>query len=140
MTTAPYTVAAPRHWRVLPQSPSVLVEMMVVLALLGILVWFGAARARAAAQGTSRTAAQDQLVALQGVFNAYGLENSGYVGMAPAVLASNYGIKLDGKIAGTLTITATSSTSFCAQVADGGWYVAQKGPSAQLVSARHSIC
>jgi hypothetical protein len=140
MTTAPQTIAAPRPWRVLPQSPSAVVEAMVVLALLLTVVWFGAAHARAAAQSASRTAAQDQLGALSAVFNAYRLENSGYVGMAPAVLARDYGVKLNGKIAGTLTITAASTTGFCAQVEDGGWYVAQKGPSAQLVFARQSIC
>jgi len=140
MTTAPYTVATPHTWRFLPQSPSALAELMVVFALLVTLVWFGATHARAAVQGTSRTVAQDQLVALKGAFNAYGVENSGYVGMTPAVLASTYGIKLNGKIAGTLTITATSSTSFCAQVKDGDWYVAQTGPSAQPVTAKKSIC
>jgi Fe2+ transport system protein B len=113
---------------------------MVVLALLVAVVWFGAAHARAAAQSTSKTAAQDQLTVLKPAFNAYGLENSGYVGMAPAALARDYGVKLHGKIAGTLTITATSATSFCAQVEDGGWYVAQKGPAAELVSAKQSIC
>jgi hypothetical protein len=113
---------------------------MVVLALLVLVVWFGAAHARAAVQSTSRTAAQDQLGALSPVFNAYGLENDGYVGMAPAVLVRDYGLELNGKIAGTLTITATSSTSFCAQVEEGGWYIAQKGPAAELVSARRPIC
>jgi hypothetical protein len=140
MTTAPVTVETPRFWRVLPQSPNAVVEAMVVLALLVAVVWFGAAHARAAAQSASRTAAQAQLGALSTVFNAYRIENSGYVGMAPAVLARDYDVELNGKISGTLTITAASTTSFCAQVEDGGWYVAQQGPAAQPVSARQPIC
>ena len=113
---------------------------MVVLLLLVAMVWFGAMHARAAARITSGTAAQDQFAALSPLFNAYGVENSGFVGMTPAVLARDYGVKLDGKISGTLEITATSSTSFCAQVENGGWYVAQRGPAGQPVSARQPIC
>ncbi len=113
---------------------------MVVLTLLVALVWFGAAHASAGAQSTSRTAAQDQLAALATTFTAYGVENSGFVGMAPAVLARDYGVTLNGKIAATLEITATSSTSFCAQVENGGWYVAQRGPVGQPVSAKQPIC
>ena len=113
---------------------------MVVLTLLVAFVWFGVAHARAAAQSTSRTAAQDQLWALSPLFGAYGVEHSGYVGMAPAVLAQESGAKLDGKITATLEITATSGTSFCAQVENGGWYVAQRGPTGQPVSARQPIC
>lgn len=113
---------------------------MVVLTLLVALVWFGAAHASAGAQSTSRNAAQGQLAALATTFAAYGVENSGFAGMAPAVLAHDYGLELDGKIAATLRITATSSTSFCAQVENGGWYVAQRGPAGKPVSARQPIC
>lgn len=112
---------------------------MIVLALLVTLVWFGAAHARAAAQGASKIAARDQIVALQGAFESYSLDHSGYVGMTPSVLARDYGARLDGRIAGTLTISA-SSTTFCAQVESGGWYAALRGPSNQLVSAPTPIC
>ena len=108
--------------------------------LLVAMVWFGAMHARAAVRITSGTAAQDQLAALSLLFNAYGVENSGFVGMTPAVLARDYGVKLDGKISGTLEITAKSSTSFCAQVENGGWYVAQRGSAGRPVSARQPIC
>jgi hypothetical protein len=140
MTTAPQAVEAPRSWRVLPESPSTLIETMVVLLLLVAMVWFGAAHARAAARITSETAAQDQLAVLSPLFTAYGAENSGFVGMTPRVLARDYGITFDGKIAATLEITATSSTSFCAQVENGGLYVAQRGPAGKQVSARQPIC
>ena len=113
---------------------------MIVLALLFMLIALGAVHARAAAGNAQRSAAEGQLGALATAFSAYGTENSSYVGMTPAALSSSYGVRLTDKISSTLTITGTSASSYCAQVKDGSWYVAQQGPSAKLVAAKTPIC
>jgi hypothetical protein len=113
---------------------------MIVIALAVIGIGFGAAHARAAAQDVSRNAAETQIGVLTTAANAYGLEHSGYVGMTPESLASEYGMNLDRKIARTLTISGTSTTSFCVQVQAGSWYVAQQGPGAAVVAAKQPLC
>jgi hypothetical protein len=111
---------------------------VIVLVVLGI--GFGAAHARAAAQDVSRNAAEAQIGVLAPAVSAYGLEHSGYGGMTPEILANDYGIRLDRKIARTLTIGGTSTTSYCVQVRAEGWYVAQQGPGAAIAAAKQPLC
>jgi hypothetical protein len=113
---------------------------MVVVGLLLAVVFIGAAHARAARQSGDVRVGEAQLAAIAPAISAYRVEYEGYQGMTAETLARDYGIKRDGTVAGSLTITTASADSYCAQVRSGGWYVAERGPNVEPEASRQPIC
>ena len=114
--------------------------MAAIVVFAMIVAGIAVMNARAAMQSAQASAAAAEIKILDPFVNAYGLENSGYTGMTSEVLTQEYGLRLDSSTVRTLTITGTSTSSYCIQIRDGSLYAAQQGPRAAIETSRTPIC
>lgn len=140
MTLPPDIHPEEHSWRGAPRSAGAYVELAIVAAILLTVVSIAAVQGLGSVHNADREAAQAQLAAIAPAISAYGLEHSTYAGMTPQVLARSFGIKLRKKIAGTLTVTGTTASGYCAQVRWGKWYAAQRGPGTPYATSKQPIC
>jgi hypothetical protein len=137
VTAAPHTIDA-IAWRSRPVSPTIAVELAVVVMLILALLGLGAMRAHAAVDGAARDAAVIQVRIVQPAIAAYGLDHSGYADMTKAALVREFGLA-QGNL-DSLLITGTSANGYCVQAHEGGWYVGQNGSSGEILVSHAPIC
>ncbi|MHB8060056.1 MAG: hypothetical protein ACYDHO_04405 [Gaiellaceae bacterium] len=140
MTAAPHPIATPRSWRMISGSPVAAAEMAAIVVFALIVTGALLMHARSAMLSAQAGAAAAEIKVLEPIVSAYGLDHSGYSGMTPAALKSDYNLQLDGSAAGTLEVTSASASGFCIQIRDGAWYAAQQGPAGAIETSRSKIC
>lgn len=137
MTATPESLR-PGLSRLLPTTPSTILESLTVIVLFVVLVSMGVRYATAAAGSAGQNAARAQIAMLAPAIEQYYVDHATFQGMTSQALGLVQGKR--GARAARLEFSNLSPTGFCVQVRSGGWYAAESGMGGSIQTARHPLC